>query len=178
MTAAAKKIEKENTTAKRGEILIDKIKIEHKKATINYHKTTDFDDTTTVYVGKEEVTEDFLKAFEGCTAGFASVMPELKTAKMTMNCLSFTYDKSNEIEKALYSVKYKFHYAGNQVINLNTPQLPIYKDNFDEKTLYISGKDVDAFYTVIDYAKKYINGDTRTKQMKLVVDNTDSEAQE
>lgn len=178
MTATAKKIENESTTIKRGTILIDKIKIENKKATINYHESTDFDDAQIVYTGKEEVTEESLKAFENCTAGFASVMPELKTTKMTMNCINFTYDKTNEIEKALYSVKYKFHDAGNQVINLNTPQLPIYKDSFDEKTFCISGKDVDAFYTVIDFAKKYINGDTRTKQMKLVIDNTDNEVQE
>lgn len=176
MTATAKKIENENTTPKKGVILIDKIKIDNKKAVINYHKSTDFDDAQTTYTGKEEVTEEFLNAFNNCIAGFQSIMPELKTSKMTMNCLNFTYDKANEIEKALYSVKYNFHDKGNQVINLNTPQLPIYKDTFDEKTFCISGKDVDAFYTVIEYAKKYINGDTRTKQMKLVVDNTDGEA--
>lgn len=174
MAATAQKINENNSSAKRGEVLIDKIKIENKKAVINYHKTTDFDDAQTIYTGKEEVTEDFQKAFEGCISGFLSIMPELKQTKITMNCLNFTYDKANEIEKALYSVKYKFHDQGNQVINLNTPQLPIYKDTFDEKTFCISGKDVDAFYDVIDFAKKYINGDTRTKQMKLVVDNTEA----
>ena len=38
-----------------------------------------------------------------------------------------------------------------------------------ENTFTISGKDEEALHEVIAQAKAYINGETRTKQMKLVV---------
>ena len=41
-----------------------------------------------------------------------------------------------------------------------------------ETTLAISGKDVELLHKVIAKAKAYINGETRTKQMTLIVDNT------
>lgn len=57
-------------------------------------------------------------------------------------------------------------------MNLNTPPLPIYKEGM-ENTFTISGKDEEALHEVIAKAKAYMKGDTRTKQMKLVVDNTE-----
>lgn len=36
-----------------------------------------------------------------------------------------------------------------------------------------SGKHVDLLHEIIQKAKDYMKGDTRTKQMKLVVDNTE-----
>lgn len=40
-------------------------------------------------------------------------------------------------------------------------------------TFCISGKDEELLHEVIAAAKAYINGETRIKQMKLVVDNTE-----
>lgn len=60
----------------------------------------------------------------------------------------------------------------NAVINISTPLLPIYKEGY-ENTFCISGKDEEALHKIIEKAKAYINGETRTKQMKLVVDNTE-----
>ena len=56
-------------------------------------------------------------------------------------------------------------------MNLNTPQLPIYQEGM-ENTFCISGKDEEALHEVIKAAKAYLNGETRTKQMSLIVDNT------
>ena len=47
-----------------------------------------------------------------------------------------------------------------------------YKEEL-ENTFCISGKDEDALHEVIAKAKAYINGETKTTQMKLVIDNSD-----
>ena len=90
-----------------------------------------------------------------------------------MNVIRFDYGKCDFLERALYSIKYSFNDQNNAVINISTPLLPIYKEGY-ENTFCISGKDEEDLHEVIKKAKAYINGETRTKQMKLVVDNTEN----
>ena len=42
-----------------------------------------------------------------------------------------------------------------------------------ETVVAISGKHEDLLHDILKAAKAYMKGDTRTKQMKLVVDNTE-----
>lgn len=174
MAKTAVKEKEENTTIG-NQMFINKVKINNDNtATINYRTTCDSNAKEVFYQGKEEVTEEFKKAFQKTVDGFVGCIPKLasETNKITMNVIKFDYGKTEFLEKALYSVKFAFNDQSNAVINISTPLLPIYKEGM-ENTFTISGKHEEALHEVIAKAKAYINGETRTTQMKLVVDNTE-----
>lgn len=167
--------EKESTTQSKNLMFIQKVKVNNDNtATIFYKTSNDLCAQEVSFTGKDQITEEFSKAFQNAVTGFTSCIPKLasETSKITMNVIRFDYGKSDFLEKALYSVKYDFNDQNNAVINISTPLLPIYKEGY-ENTFCISGKDEEALHKVIEKAKAYINGETRTKQMKLVVDNTE-----
>ncbi len=173
-TAAATK-EKKDATTNSKQMFINKVKINNDNtASIYYRTTCDSNAQEVYYQGKEEVTEEFKKVFQATVRGFTSVIPRLapEGSKIQMNVIKFDYGKDEFLKSALYSVKYSFNEQNNAVINISTPLLPIYKEGM-ENTFTISGKDEEALHEVIAKAKAYINGDTRVKQMKLVVDNTE-----
>ena len=154
-------------------ILVTKVKLNaDDTAHIEFIKSDNLGAGVTNWDGEEKVTEEFKNTFLGCKEGFLGCIPELKEKKVTMNCIKLGYGKGNDkIENALYSVKYAFNEANNAVVNISTPQLPIYKESFDEKTFCIAGKYEKDLYKVQELAIKYLNGETRTKQMKLEVVN-------
>lgn len=156
---------------------INKIKInKDRTAIINYVLSDDLSSTEVVYTGKEKVTEEFYNKFQENIEGFIGCVPALgkDITNIVMNAIKFDFGKENgRLKNALYSVKYAFSSSNNAVLNISTPLLPIYQDNFDEKTFCISGKHEQLLYEVIELAKGYINGDTATVQGKLnlVVNN-------
>lgn len=156
-------------------ILITKVKLNNDDtAHIEFKKSDNLGAGSTSWDGEEKVTEEFKKTFSSCKDGFLGCIPALEPKKdnITMNCIKFGYAKdSDKLDNALYSIKYNFNPANNAVVNISTPQLPIYKDTFDESTFCISGKDEEALRKVTELAEKYLNGETRTKQMKLEVVN-------
>lgn len=154
------------------EIKINKIKIlNDDTAEISYKSKTDLGTETIHYSGTEKVTDEFKEAFKQTKGGFIATLPVLEkhSEKITMNCIQFDYDKTDKLQNVLYSVKYAYNENNNAVVNINTPKLPIYRDEFDESVFCVSGKDEQDLYSVLDYAKAYLKGDTRTKQMKLEV---------
>nr|DAJ74761.1 MAG TPA: hypothetical protein [Caudoviricetes sp.] len=174
MAKAATK-EKENTTQSKNLMFIQKVKVNNDNtATIQFKTSNDLSAQEINFTGKDQITEEFAKSFQETVKGFTSCLPKLasESNKLTMNAIRLDYGKTDFLEKALYSVKYAFNDQNNAVINISTPLLPIYKEGM-ENTFCISGKDEEALHNVIAQAKAYINGETRTKQMKLVVDNTD-----
>jgi hypothetical protein len=150
-------------------ILITKIKLnKDETAHIEFRKSDDLGAGVTSWDGQEKITKEFKNAFANCKEGFLGCIPELKEKNVEMNSIKFGYGKdSNKLDNALYSIKYSFNKANNAVINISTPQLPIYKDTFDEKTFCIAGKHETALYDVLEQAERYLDGETRTKQMKL-----------
>lgn len=157
-------------------MFIQKVKVNNDKtATIQFKTSNDLSAQEISFTGKDQITEEFAKSFQETVKGFTSVLPALSkdASKITMNAIRFDYGKGDFLEKALYSVKYAFNDANNAVVNISTPLLPIYKEGL-ENTFTISGKDEEALHNVISKSKAYINGETRTKQMKLVVDNTEA----
>ena len=156
-------------------ILITNIKLnKDDTAHIEFKKSDDLGSGVTKWDGQEKITSEFKDAFLNCKEGFLGCIPELKEKNVTMNNMFFYYNKeSNKLDKALYSIKYAFNPANNAVINVSTPQLPIYKDGFDEKTFCISGKHEIALYKVIELAEKYMEGETRTEQQKCVKQDAD-----
>lgn len=170
MTAVLKE-KKENTTKSTG-LYITKIKFKEGKAVINFKDEQDLSLKEGVYSGKDETTEEFKSLFQQAVDTFVELLPDLKKSRnqIKMNALRFDYDKQGFLEKVLFSTVWTFNNQGN-VINLNTPQFPIYKPEMSETTVAISGKDEELMHDIIAKAKAYMNGDTRTKQMKLVVNN-------
>lgn len=175
MTKTAVK-EKESTTQSKNLMFIQKVKVNNDNtATIVYKTSNDLSAQEVNFTGKDQITEDFAKAFQKTVSGFINCIPKLasETSKITINVIRFDYGKCDFLERALYSIKYSFNDQNNAVINISTPLLPIYKEGY-ENTFCISGKDEEDLHEVIKKAKAYINGETRTKQMKLVVDNTEN----
>lgn len=167
--------EKEENTVKSGEIFINRIKINNDNTASIYYRTATDDSAKEVYYsGKDQITEKFSTTFQKSVYTFCEIIPEIKknVSKIKANVIKLDYNKQGFLKSALYSVKYAFNDANNAVININTPPLPIYDESM-ENTFAISGKDEELLHEIIDCAKGYINGETRTKQMKLVVDNTD-----
>ena len=165
---------KEKEVEKKGQtpnmIFINRIKMENDgTASINYKVSNEVNAKEVSFRGKEQVTTEFSKLFQETTDGFTSIVTKLHPDinKLTMNVIKFDYGKSDFLEKALYSVKYAFSEQNNAVINISTPMLPIYKEEFGDKTFCLSGRYVDQLYEVIEAAKRYINGETKVKQQDL-----------
>ena len=151
---------------------ITKIKVNNDQtATINFKESTDMDTKEIVFTGKEKITDEFSKAFQGALSSFTEIIPALKNEikDLTMNAIKLEYGKNEKIDKVSYTVKYKVH--DNVLTNIPVNNVPIYRDDFTEKTFCISGKDEKLLYSLLELAQKYLKGDTRTKQMKLEVVN-------
>lgn len=175
MTKSSAKTKEEQTPQKKNGMYIVRVQLKNDNtATVFYRTTTDKDAKEVYYSGKEEVTEEFKTTFKNAVDGFLGVIPRLAPdkEKITMNAIKFDYDKSGFLKSALYSVKYAFNDQNNAVINISTPPLPIYKEGM-ENTFTIAGIHEDALHEVLEKTKAYINGETRIKQMKLVVDNSE-----
>lgn len=123
--------------------------------------------SSVTFTGKEKVTEEFLKKFQETVNSFVEIIPALQkeTGKLKMNVLRFVYGTGDKLEKVSYAVKYEPQ--KNVYTNIPVNSIPIYKEEFSEKTFSVSGKDEKLLYEILDLAQKYLNGDTRTKQMKL-----------
>lgn len=149
---------------------ITKIKVNNDQtATINFKDSSDMDTKEIVFTGKEKITDEFNKTFQSAINSFVEILPPLKgaTKDLTMNAIKLEYGKNEKIEKVSYAVKYKPQ--NNIITNIPVNNVPIYKEEFSEKTFSVSGKDEKLLYEILDYAQKYIAGDTRTKQMKIEV---------
>lgn len=149
---------------------ITKIKVcNDQTAIINFKNSTDMDTKEVIFSGKEKITDEFNKSFQDTVKSFTEIIPALKkeAEKITMNAISFTYGDGEKIKKVSYAVKYQ---PQNSVLaNIPVNNVPIYEDSFSESTFAVSGKDEELLYEIIEHARKYIAGDTRTKQMKIEV---------
>lgn len=150
MAKTAVKEKEENTTIS-NQMFINRVKINNDNtATILYKTSNDLSAQEVSFTGKDQITEEFSRAFQNAVNGFVNCIPKLasETSKITMNVIRFDYGKSDFLEKALYSVKYAFNDQNNAVINISTPLLTIYKEGM-ENTFTISGKDEEALHEVI-----------------------------
>ena len=173
MAKTATKESTSNETKATG-LLITRIQIKESRAIISYHDDKDFSLNEGRHTGKEDCTQEFLQKFDSAKEIFGEIIQGLRNElpTITMNVIKFEYNKQGFLDKVLMSVKYKFNKQGN-VTNISTGNIPIYNDNLGENTVCVSGKHVELLHEIIQKAKDYMNGDTRTKQMKLVVDNTE-----
>lgn len=153
---------------------ITKIKVNNDgTATINFKTTGDLDTKEITFSGKEKITDEFDKEFQNAVNSFVEIIPALKDDKnkITMNAITFGYGEGEKIDKVSYTVKYKPQES--VLANIPINNVPIYKDTFTEKTFAVSGKDEKLLYSILDYASKYIQGETKTKQGKCVKTDKD-----
>lgn len=78
-------------------MFINKVKINNDKTAAIYYRTTcDSNAQEVFYQGKEEVTEEFLKAFQDTKNGLINAVPIFTGAasKIAMNAIKFDYDKT------------------------------------------------------------------------------------
>ena len=151
---------------------ITRIKVNNDQtATINFKESGDMDTKEITFSGKEKITDEFNKIFQDSVASFVEICPAFKTYQkdLTMNAIKFEYGKDDRIEKVSFAVKYQAQ--TNIIANIPINNVPIYKEEFTEKTFSVSGKDEQLLYQILEYAEKYIAGETRTKQMRLEVVN-------
>lgn len=149
---------------------ITKIKVNNDQtATINFKDSTDLDTKEITFTGKEKITDEFNGAFQNTLKSFTEIIPALKAdiKNLTMNAIKLAYGKDERIEKVSYAVKYKPQ--NNILTNIPLNNVPIYKEEFSETTFAVSGKDEELLYNLLDFAKSYIAGETKTKQMTLEV---------
>ena len=173
MTKTATK-QKTSGEAKSPPLLITRIQIKDNRAIISYHDDKDFSLNEGTHTGKDDCTGDFLQKFDSAKEIFGEIIQGLRNElpTITMNVIKFEYNKQGFLDKVLMVVKYKFNKQGN-VTNISTGNIPIYNDNLGENTVCVSGKHIELLHEIIQKAKDYMKGDTGTKQLKVVVDNTE-----
>lgn len=166
--------EKEETTNSVTGLFIKKIKMQENKALIKLSDEDEFKKQNGDFAVKDEVTEDFKKCWDSAKVIVTALIPQLKNeiSAFRLNHIIFDYDKNGYLSNVSFSVVWTFD-SNNHILNLNLPKIPIFKDEFAENVVCISGEHEDILHNILKYAKAYMKGETRTKQMKLVVDNTD-----
>lgn len=155
-------------------LFIKQIKMQENRALIKLSDEDDFKSQTGDFVVKDEVTEEFKTLWNSAKEIVIALIPTLhkEVTALRLNYINFYYDKNGFLQDVLFSVVWTFDNAGH-ILNLNMPKFPIYKEEFAETVIAISGKHEELLHDILAAAKAYMKGETRTKQMKLVVDNTE-----
>lgn len=165
--------EKEENSTKVTGLYLTKIQIKDNRAIIEYKEDKDLNKNEGTFTGLDDCTEEFLKLFQDAKDIFGELIPSLRKelSEIKMNVIKFEYNNQGFLDKVLFSIVYKYSASGN-VTNISTGLIPIYKEELAENVLSVSGKHEELLHQIIKAAKAYMNGETRTKQMKLVVDNS------
>lgn len=170
MTTALK--ERKETTNSTTGLQIKQIKMKNNRAIITLSDENDFRIQDASFNVKDEVTGEFKELWNSAKDIVIEINPQLRkeVADLVLNQIQFFYDNNGYLSEASFSVIWTFDENGH-ILNLNYQKFPIYKPEFSEDTVAISGKHEDLLHKILEKAKAYMNGDTRTKQMKLVVNN-------
>lgn len=165
--------EKEDLTVKSSDFLIKKITMKENKAIIEYSTDDDFRVNESKFKVKDEITEDFKTIWQNALAIITELTPQLykEVAALKINSIQFNYTADAYLDKVSIAVVWSIDDNGH-ILNLNYNNYPIYKAEFAENVVAISGKHEELLHEILKAAKAYMNGETRTKQMSLIVDNT------
>lgn len=165
--------EKQDTTNNVTGLFIKKIQMKDNRALISLNDDNDFRTHNGDFNVKYEVTEEFKTLWHNALEIVTSLTPQLgkEVSALRLNHIQFFYDKKGFLSDVSFSVIWTFDSQGH-VLNLNYTKFPIYKPEMAETVVAISGKHEELLHDILKAAKAYMNGDTRTKQMSLIVDNT------
>lgn len=174
MTKAATNEKTEQSNMATGEKLITKIKLTPAETLeVNYKLSNDKEALEVLYVGKEEVTAKFSENFEKLTTVACQIVPMLENVPeedLSVGILRLKYNDNGFLDKASLSIKLLIE-ASNSPINISTPMVDFAKEDMSDFAFKISQENEELIHEVIALTKAYMNGDTRTKQLSLVVDN-------
>lgn len=174
MTKLATNEKTEQSNMATGEKLITKIKLTPAETLeVNYKLSNDKEALEVLYVGKEEVTAKFSENFEKLTAVACQIVPMLENAPeedLSVGILRLKYNDNGFLDKVSLSIKLLIE-ASNSPINISTPMVDFTKEDMSDFVFRISQENEELIHEVVALTKAYMNGDTRTKQLSLVVDN-------
>lgn len=171
-TAINEKTEQGNKTS--GEKLITRIKLTSGNTLeVNYRLTNDKEAMDVSYQGKEEVTEKYTTQFAKLHNPACQIIPMLSGVSkenLTVGILRLKYNDKSFLDKISISLQLKID-ASNSPVNISTPMVDFSKEDMPETAFRISQENEDTVHEILAMTKAYMNGDTRTKQLSLVVNN-------
>ena len=164
--------EKENYTINSSDFLITKITMKNNKAIIECSNEDDFRTNDFKFKVKDEITENFKTLWDEVKDIIIALTPSLykEGQALKINSINFEYE-SGYLENVSIAVVWSIDDKGH-ILNLNYNKYPIFREEFTEDVVCISGKHEELLHDILKAAKAYMKGDTRTKQMSLIVDNT------
>lgn len=169
--------EQTDNTTKKTETLISKIKLDKFGfPTIVLTKTNDKSSQEIVFTGKEEVTEDFKKKFNELKNTIVEIIPFLEDTEQEIKTTGLTikYGLSSELKGIVITAQVQAQETILSPVNINTPYVKFAAPECsDEFTL--CSRNLDIVEKIIHKTEAYMNGDTKTKQLSLVVDNSEVE---
>lgn len=157
----------------KGEKLITRIKLTNDdKLEIDYKLSNDDEALTVKYYGKDSVTQKFLEKFEETNSIIDEILPDIQNIDK-VHIIRLEYTENGFLEKISLSFQVKCELS-NCPINIATPYIGFIDPENEEVQLQALSNDAEQItHEIIALTKAYMNGDTRTKQLSLVVNNED-----
>ena len=173
--------EKEQTKGDFKGKLLNKIKItSDNTAIITYTELNNQFKQDAVFTGKEEVRKEFFEKLQENKETLKEIVPFLDkwgNENITIGSIKIGYDGAGKVENLIISAQVDLLKKGiKSPLNISTPLIPFYKESNDSTIFSISGVHETIVHETIELAKAYQSGDTKVKQMSLVVDNENKPA--
>lgn len=158
-----------------GEKFITKIKLmPDNTLEMKYKLSNNQEALTVTYCGKEEVTNKCLAQFTELNALACQIVPLLAhaaPADLKTNIIRLKYNENGNIDKVSLSIQLKLN-TSNSPVNISTPLVALMTEESEESDAFrVSAENEEIIHVLLALAKAYMNGDTRTKQLSLVVGN-------
>lgn len=135
-------------------------------ATIKYQLVNQDSNQDVKFEGVEKITDEFRVAFGNVRSTIGEIIEVFQREKIKPQKITFDNKKNTVMYSFLYYPEDNLH----PVVTVDTPKLPLlYDKKPSDNKFYVSGLDIELLKAVIKEALKYINGESRTKQIKLEV---------
>ncbi len=120
------------------------------------------------FKGKEQVTTFFEQDFKRLNKFIGYIIPQFEETDsddITVRSISIKYDGLGAALGCVISASVKFREDIKSPLNFSTPYV-----KFEDNDFELGRESKKIIDNLIDHAKKYMEGETRTKQLKLVDD--------
>lgn len=146
---------------------VNKIKIDKDNfGTIIYSRGDKKTDSLTRFKGKEQVTTFFEQDFKRLNNFIGYIIPQFEETDsddITVRSISIKYDGLGAALGCVISASVNFREDIKSPLNFSTPYV-----KFEDNDFELGRESKKIIDNLIDHAKKYMEGETRTKQLKLV----------
>lgn len=146
---------------------IQEIKLnEDDTATIKYQLVNQDSNQDVKFEGVEKITNEFRVTFGNVRSTIGEIIEVFQHKNIKPQKITFDNKKNTVMYSFLYYPEDDLHPA----VTIDTPKLPLLDDKKpSDNKFYVSGLDIEILNAVKKEALKYINGASRTKQIKLEV---------